>query len=77
MAVAHEQLHKAQAPKSVLDLLHPVDDGCEGCSDPVKNAQMEASIKALAHQIAQASEPSLRAVCRYASALCRSDLAGH
>ena len=50
-----EQLHKAQAPKAVLDLLHPVDDGCEGCSDPEKNAQMEASIKELSQQLSQAS----------------------
>ena len=51
-----EQLHKAQAPKAVLDLLHPADDGCEGCSDPVKNAQMEASIKDLAQQISQVGQ---------------------
>ena len=47
------QLHKAQAPAAVLDILHPQDDGCEGCSDPVKITQMEASIKDLSQQLSQ------------------------
>jgi hypothetical protein len=42
----------------VLDILHPQSDGCEGCSDPVKNAQLEASIKDLSQQLSQVRPPA-------------------